>query len=323
MFALRSLVLLGLALLTQGEANAQQWQPVPGKLTDLSFGANGSLWGLAPITHNDGGAIYRRDGNKWTRVPGWAIYIAVDPDGLPWIINRKNQIFRFDGSRFIRVPGAARNIAIGADGSVWIVGTHRDDDKTGSRVFKRNGDTWQRMPGSANFIAVDGSGNAWTVDRRPGVFRFNGTSFEKVESIKFNESGFARGIAITPDAKTAWLIGPDVRVYRWDGIKATRTTAKASSVAVDPAGVAWVATNMGAVSKWTGKPASPVDPAKRWHCEVTWRFSYSDRSFDGYGPNQASAMAKAREECRRQSLGAEAGICARSYVDADCFDQFP
>lgn len=322
MHALRILLVFILALSAHTEA-AAQWQPVPGKLTDLSFGANGALWGLAPVTHSDGGAIFRRDGNQWTNVPGMGVQIAVDPNGLPWVVNRKNQIYRFDGSKFIHVPGAARNIAIGADGSVWIVGPHRDDDQFGSQLFRREGESWVRMPGSANHIAVDGSGNAWTVDRRPGVFKFNGTDFEKVESITFDEAGFGRGIAVTPDAKTAWLIGPDVRVYRWDGSKPKRTTALAYSVAVDPAGVAWVATNMGAVSMWTGEAAAPVDPAKRWHCEVTWRFSYSDRSFDGYGPDERAAMAKAREECRRQSLGGEAGICAQSYVDADCFDQFP
>lgn len=64
------------------------------------------------------------DGPQWIAADGGAVRIAVEPSGIPWVVNSFNEIFRRTSDSpttgtWEWVRGSAQDIAVGADGSVW------------------------------------------------------------------------------------------------------------------------------------------------------------------------------------------------------------
>ena len=100
------------------------WQKVAGAATDISVGANGSVWIIGSNKVTGGYGIYRYKGNNaWERMPGGAVRIAVDPKGNAWVVNSLKNIFRWNGQGWTQMPGLATDIGIGKNGAVWVVGT--------------------------------------------------------------------------------------------------------------------------------------------------------------------------------------------------------
>jgi hypothetical protein len=168
------------------------WQRLPGAATDISVGADGSVWALGVTSVTGGYDIYHWDAASWTwkAIPGGAVRIAVDPNGIPWIINNLGGIFKWDGAAWQQLPGAARDLAInGYDGHVhvWMVSTplvttHPLLPRTGcgttgcaaasvagsvagvassclpvvceGSIYTWTGSAWSQVPGSAARIAV-------------------------------------------------------------------------------------------------------------------------------------------------------------------------
>jgi hypothetical protein len=139
-----------------------RFQAKPGAATDISIGANGSVWVLGTDVITGGHGIYKWNGTAWTRQPGAAVSIAVDPQGNPWVINSSHQIYRWTGSTWLPLNGAATDISIGANGSVWVLGT--DVITGGHGIYKWNGTAWTRQPGAAVKIALDPHGIPWVIN---------------------------------------------------------------------------------------------------------------------------------------------------------------
>jgi hypothetical protein len=55
-------------------------------------------------------------------VPGGALTIDVDPDGLPWVTNSRDDIYRWEGSAFRVIPGAGIDITVSH--TKWVIGTN-------------------------------------------------------------------------------------------------------------------------------------------------------------------------------------------------------
>jgi murein DD-endopeptidase MepM/ murein hydrolase activator NlpD len=64
------------------------WQQLDGSAKDISVGANGSLWVIGNNVEPNGYGIYQRTANTWKKVPGSALRIAVNPQGLPLVANQ-------------------------------------------------------------------------------------------------------------------------------------------------------------------------------------------------------------------------------------------
>ena len=90
--------------------------------TDVGVGADGTTWRLGTYAGQGGFNIYRRSGGNWQQVDGSAVRIAVDPRGVPWIVNNTGTILRWNGTAWDTMPGAAIDVGIGADGTVWVLG---------------------------------------------------------------------------------------------------------------------------------------------------------------------------------------------------------
>lgn len=148
---------------------ATSWILLPGLAKDIGVGANGAAWIVGTNPSPGGFGIYRWTGTTWQGIDGGAVRIDVDPRGNPWVVNSEGAILRREGNRWIRLPGAARDIGIGADGTVWIVGTNATGGGFG--IFRWLDNDWQKIDGGGTEISVDPKGAPWVVNADNNVFR--------------------------------------------------------------------------------------------------------------------------------------------------------
>ena len=188
------------------------WTQLTGLLSNISVGADGSVWGV-----NSQGYVYKWSPliNDWVMSTGSNVrVIATAPDGRPWVVNSAGQIWRkSDGnpsnSGWQQMPGQATRIAIGGDGSVWV------SNAAGS-VFKWDGNSnWIQAPASGvTRIAVTPQGVPWVINSSAQVWaKLDGdpkTGFTRMP-------GTASDISVGPDG-VVWATGAGgARIWRYNG----------------------------------------------------------------------------------------------------------
>lgn len=144
------------------------WQHIPGKLKQISVGADGRVWGV-----NSADDIWTRDGvnGTWVQIDGKLKHISVGFDGRVWGVNSADDIWTRDGvnGNWQHIPGKLKNISVAADGRVW--GTNSFDE-----IYTRsgvNGD-WRLIPGYLKWISATNNGSVWGVNRNDDIFTRNG-----------------------------------------------------------------------------------------------------------------------------------------------------
>ena len=99
-------------------AQSGTFQQVPGSLSQISVGADGTVWGL-----NSSQQIFTYDSasGQFVQVPGSLTQIAVGNAQAVWGINAQEQIYRWDAGAgsWTNVPGSLKYIGVGAEGDVW------------------------------------------------------------------------------------------------------------------------------------------------------------------------------------------------------------
>lgn len=144
-----------------------EFELYPGRATDIGIGINGAVWIVGTNPVYGGYEILRWNASSWTWtiVPGGAVRIAVDPQGLPWVVNAWGAIYAYNNSMkaFVGKPGYAKDIGIGGDGTVWIVSA--DPAPGGYQVYRWNGSAWlwSSNIGGTN-ISVGSDGRPWITD---------------------------------------------------------------------------------------------------------------------------------------------------------------
>jgi peptidoglycan hydrolase-like protein with peptidoglycan-binding domain len=213
------------------------WRLVSGCAIDIGGGADGSVWMIGCDWQNGAGgsSIYKLVNGEFEqeRSLGRANFIAVGPDGIPWVVNSFGEIYRrsskdpFDttGWEFLPGSGCAWDIAVGAEGSAWVIGC--DDVPGGHSIFKWNGSGWDKTNdnGAADRIAVDSIGRPWVVNRDGEVFTRSTDSVDTGEWIHWNRHfGGVKDIGIMrsgPDnTDYAWMVSNEsstsANVYVWE-----------------------------------------------------------------------------------------------------------
>ena len=214
---------------------------VSGAATDVSVGADGTVWaiGTAAAPGGGGNQIFERQGSSWNVMPGGANEVSVAPNGSAWVVNSIHQIFHWNGSNFTRVPGAATDVSVGADGTVWAIGTVAAPGGGGNQIFERQGSSWNVMPGGATEVSVAPNGSAWVVNSIHQIFHWNGSNFTLVP-------GAATDVSVGADG-TVWAIGTAAapggggnQIFERQGSSWNVMPGGANEVSVAPNGSAWV-----------------------------------------------------------------------------------
>jgi streptogramin lyase len=110
--------------------------------TEISAGADGSVWIVSTLTRAGGRIVRRRDAEDgfWRDLPApaAATRVAVAPDGMAWTVNAMGAVWRLhpEGGgnlaecqvdtacsecRFSPPADSVREISVGPDGSVWVL----------------------------------------------------------------------------------------------------------------------------------------------------------------------------------------------------------
>jgi hypothetical protein len=208
-----------------------------GSLFVNSIGANakGDVW-----VATQSGVI-----NRFThfQYPMKAKRVAVDPNGLPWIVDFDGHIWRATANNgpLTEMPGLARDIAIGRDGVPWVIGTN---SRNGSfQVWSWNGSAWVADPGSGEeidvsadgFPVVNGSDNKiWIRDggSDQGWSQITGGALDIAAGSYGRFSGGRTGL---------WIIGTDNNIWNLTSGWAQLTTGLViTQIVYDPfRGVLW------------------------------------------------------------------------------------
>jgi hypothetical protein len=287
------------------------WQILPGPTTDIALGPDGEAWSLGPTGEiqqwtgaawsrvagaarelavgpggtpwiigkgDKDGKVHVRDGTTWKEVPApiAAIDLAVDRDGVVWIVGADNLIYHRVGDTFQRTAtGAALRIALGPDRRPWVVGTdrnvwhHTGQDwvpflisggqdvgvgadgsvwaiDAGRRLHRLDiaTATWGPTRHLAVRVSVDPGGNAWAVRPDGSVIRRRLTpvalaSRAAVDPIWQQLPGLGLDIAVGPEGY-AWIVGTDWRVWQFTGLSFVQIPCIARRVAVGVNNQCWV-----------------------------------------------------------------------------------
>ena len=213
------------------------WQQMPGAGNDIGVGG-GVVWVIGTNPEVGGYGIYRWNGSMWTKIPGSAVRIDVDPKGNAWVVTSGHAIFRYDGQQFVQVPGqAATDIGIGADGSVWIIGA----DAVGSdhSIYRYVNNAWQKMPGAAVRIDVDFRGNAWVVNSGHQILQWTGSSWKQLPGSAVD---IGIGSAANGANEAVFIVDPSGHIFRWANVNGgtwQSIPGGLSNVSVDQNGYPW------------------------------------------------------------------------------------
>lgn len=149
----------------------QNWQQLPGRAKDIGAGADGSIW---IIGTNDSPYKWNENGYAWEQAGGTVVRISVLPDGVPVILNAKEEVYRLRGQNWQQLPGRAKDIAAGADGSIWIIGENGSPYR-----WNESGYAWEQKQGTGVQLAIAGPGIPWLVNVKEEIFRMTAQIIEK------------------------------------------------------------------------------------------------------------------------------------------------
>lgn len=232
--------LVGLVLSFQARADLLV-EELPGQATDISYGANGSLWIIGADSTDQDRPIYRWDlaTTNWIQVPARGKRIAVDPQGNPWMLNEDGDVSHWENTDFANKPGRGTDIAVGANGDVWMIGWYANafdiDTRPNNRdIFRWTGSDWQQVNGGGVRIAVSPTGQPWIVDKDGNVRRLGNNGWESM-------SARAQDIGIGPEG-SVWITGHknwtgDGALDRWNGTEWVGQGAYGTAVSVAPNGL--------------------------------------------------------------------------------------
>ncbi len=139
---------------------------VPGALTQISVGADGTVWGL-----NSGGQIFEyNSGSGWTMIPGGLSRVIVGSASAVWGLNASQEIFSRNvaASSWTYIPGALAQLVVGCDGDVWGLNASQS-----IYHYNATNQSWQQVPGTLAQLAVGSDGAVWGINGANAVFRFN------------------------------------------------------------------------------------------------------------------------------------------------------
>jgi len=223
--------------------SSDNWEQLPGTGTDISVGADGSVFATntTTVTSTGGYQVVKWNGTSWNAVSGGAgIRIAADPSGNPWVVNASNLIYKYNGSIWTLLPGTGTDIGISSNGSVFAINTTTVTSTGGYQVVKWNGTGWTVIPGGAGVrIAVDSTGMPWVVNKSNLIFKYNGSTWTQLP-------GTATDIGIGGNG-SIYIVGTTqvsptggYRISKWNGSGWTDTVSGAGiNVSVDPQGHPW------------------------------------------------------------------------------------
>jgi len=240
--------------------NEGRWILVPGKATDIGFGADNSV---VMIGMDSSAWKWSPGQGKWVRMGGTGFTnVTVDRDGNPWVvkkdhsilawdnayeapsastsstpppvpkddiwgIGRNNAAWRWNGSGWTDTGGCWKELGGGQYGKPWAIGCN-------NKINQWDGSRWVEKTGDALDIGVSANGYVWIVGTNKAPYQWNGSGWSRkpgcVERIDVDALGYP------------WAVSCDAKVQRWNGGGWDEVSggARATDVGIGATGPAWI-----------------------------------------------------------------------------------
>jgi hypothetical protein len=269
--------------------------PAGGTASSIGVGPWNDVWITGTHSPDNGGYdVYELQNNNsvWTMMgpQGTAgTQIAVDGDGVPFLINRQGSLYEWASSAFnpFGPPDTCAH-SVGVDQSEypWVIAcSSTQDASAGYDIQHWNGSTWDPpVPGAAGTqITVSSTGVPWVINAQSEIFAWNGTAFAG----PFGPPGTcARSIGIGPDGNP-WVVGcsktfdaaKGYDVWHWDGASWEGPYGAANQIAVSSAQVVGGSASFG--TPWIVDAHNVVSELGVLPSTLTWHWGEDD--FGGGG----------------------------------------
>lgn len=185
----------------------QLWQLKPGAALDIAAGGPGTDSQGNPVKPK----VYAAGGSNslwywtynntspnfgaWVQILGNAVAVAVDSNGVPWVVSSDHTIWQGNGSDptlfgfgwIARSAGSGANDIGANNGKIWIISNTAVPSAPGNFVVQSwNGLFWDSSNGGIGArITVDSFGRPWVVQANHTVWRFYAPS----DSVRFQGQG--------------------------------------------------------------------------------------------------------------------------------------
>jgi hypothetical protein len=223
------------------------WFPMDLPALDVGIGANGALW---IIGGNRRAAKWLPGTGSWLSIndaPGGGLArIAVDPTGVPWVIDVAHAIYRRSAGGWEQLPGTALDIGIGANGDVWRI------TSSGVSKYLADQNTWQPMlDGIIGVrIAVAPDGSPWVVGPTGDLSHWEDGEWKRIaqhmRDVGVGSNGSVWTYQIDEIAPAGHIINEVAPPNQplWTADWGTDDWTLATSIAVDPTGHPFVTTDV-------------------------------------------------------------------------------
>ena len=146
--------------------------------SDFKIGKNDQIYFIGNNGHSSGQGfeIYKWDeGTGQMLINGAAIKVAVDVNGLLWIVDSYNGIQQWTGSSWLEREVQATDIIIGDYNTPFIVGTEPAEGGKIIQKWNTDSNSWETLPGIGGVsLALDSEENPYVVTEDHKVYRQKG-----------------------------------------------------------------------------------------------------------------------------------------------------
>jgi len=150
--------------------------------------------------------------NRFKRVAGTAVQIAIDEKGVPGVIDGAGLIYynrRSNNKLWNRISGASQDLGIGG-GQIWTVNSLKKYGGSGAWKKSTKGGKWRAMSRAPlKHVDADGRGNAMALHTNGNIYYHNGKKW-------FHIPG--KAIDVAANGNSYAVVGTDHRVYRYNHV---------------------------------------------------------------------------------------------------------
>lgn len=231
-----------------GNTTNCSWIKQSGKANDI--GANGSHVYLIGTN----GYLYRSNGNgEWINTDRSKKLKRLDvaPNGDVWAIGEDNKLwqYKYPNGPWLDKNGTGIDIGVG-NNVYYILGLDNRIKK-----YTGNGTYDTLSSGTGKRIDIDGNGNPWIVGMNNGLYKWNGSSWNRKGSLTILDVG------IKPNGDQVMVTSTDQKVYLYlDNGEFTELPGKATQVTTNSDHISWIINNNNDIYKQNCD--SNIDPNK-------------------------------------------------------------
>lgn len=192
----------------QWSAGSQSWSQVPGNLSSIAVGANGTAWGVNPAQQIFTTGQVTRAYQALSWIPGSLSQISVGADGSVWGLNgNRVEFFNTGTQSFEAVAGAPllAQLSLGARGDVWGI-----DDNGNIFQYDANAGSWNSIAGNLNFIEVGADRSVWGINSAGETYTYDqgNQGWKQIP-------GTLAQLSVGADG-TTWGMNAQQQIYRFD-----------------------------------------------------------------------------------------------------------